>query len=487
MSLMRHKYFDHLGARSYFVDKRDAAVSYSHIANALIDGGVIDPAAVLGVLMKNYILSDRTLVQGVKRTPWLSRKNEEGKWQYAELPKHGSVRCPPDIIATKLKERLRDEALSFLQGKKKIGILLSGGMDSRVVAAVVKNLQDDGLYTGEVVALTWGIDESRDVVYSQRIAESFNWEFRHFPVNASVLKKNIHIAADRGAEYSPVHLHAMSSVSQTDGIDGILAGSYGDSIGRGEYSGRKVRSLPSILSKNVNHFSFMLCSAEHSAQKTILEDLANDRARYPGRSEASYREIEMQLHYMRRQLNSCMEVIDDRIPVYQMFSDPNVFGFMWSLHPSCRTDRNYECLLQILSNKLLDLPWARTGVRYNENGSNPEDDLKKLNNCYGKWLRTDLRDFVIDEISSGALKTLGIFNERSLDMWVRHWPSSTKSKADRLDEKMAWLASLSLFVKKYNIQGISPPARRCSTDWFAEKKAFIHTQLYHATLGVLKR
>lgn len=479
--------FDTLGARSYHTTGSDSASCHRHISGANPANRSIDPSAVLGVLMKNYALSTRTLVQGIERTPWMARPDGSGGWQQADLPQHGSVQLAPEAIAAQMKQRLQSEALRFLEGKAKIGILLSGGMDSRIVAAIVRQLQEDGSYAGDVVALTWGLEDTRDVIYAQRIADRFGWEFRHFPLNAEVLRKNIVIAADRGAKYSPVHLHAMDAVSQTQGLDGLLAGSYGDSIGRGEYSGRRINELPHILDKHLNHFAFMLRSVEKCALAVIKDDLAADRARFPDRSEMAYREIEMQMHYMRRQLNACMETIDDRIPLYQMFGAQEVFGFMWSLNPACRTDANYEQLLKLLPGNLLDIPWARTGAWYNQSSAAPEDDFSKLNNRYGEWLRNDLREFVLDEIGCGALQSLGIFNEQSLAMWSRHWPKSNSPKADRLDEKMAWLASLSQFVKKYNIRGIEPPARYSAADWVAQTKAFLHTKLYHAALGVLKR
>ena len=479
--------YDTLGARAHYTTGHDSTKCHAHISGATPANHPIDPVAALGVLMKNYTLSTRTLVQGVERTPWMARPDGAGGWQQADLPRHGSVQMASGEIAAEMKQRLQAEALRFLAGKKKIGILLSGGMDSRIVAAIVRQLQEDGSYAGDVVALTWGLDDSRDVIYAQRIADRFGWEFRHFPLNAEVLRQNIIIAADRGAEYSPVHLHAMDAVSQTQGLDGVLAGSYGDSIGRGEYSGRRVNELPHILDKHLNHFAFMLRSVEQGALAAIRTDLATDRARFPGRSEMAYREIEMQMHYMRRQLNACMEVIDDRIPLYQMFGAPEMFGFMWSLDPACRSDANYEHLLKLLPGNLLDIPWARTGAPYGQPEAAPEDNRSKLNNRYGEWLRNELRQFVLDEIGSGALQSLGIFNERSLAMWSRHWPKSKKSKADRLDEKMAWLASLSLFVKKYNIKGIEPPARYSMADRLGQTKAFLHTKLYHAALGILKR
>ncbi len=483
MSMFDH--YDCLGGRSYYLSINNLQV-YSSFANCINSDSKflarIDPVAVLGILMKNYSIGNRTLVSGIELTPWMSRLTEEGKLQEATLPQHGINVVGADEASKKLRENLTAEVLDFVEGKKAIGILLSGGMDSRIVAGIVRLLQESGDFAGDVVALTWGVPESRDVIYAQRIACEFGWEFKHFELNAERLKDNIELAAVRGAEYSPVHLHAMESVANTEGIDGILAGSYGDSIGRGEYSGRRAHKLPAILDKHQHHFSFLLKGVEKDALKGVKQDLASARQRFPGRTESAYREIEMQMHYMRRQLNSCMNVIDDNIPLYQMFSSPETFGYMWSLAPECRTDDIYDHLLKRLPDVLQKIPWARTGKKYNQNSMIIEDTNTALNNHYGLWLRNDLRSHILDLVNNGALQSLGIFNELSLKMWSSYWPTTSLSKADRLDEKMAWLASLSLFVSKYNIQPYEKTISSGIDDVFSIAKSYIHTRFYHEAL-----
>lgn len=480
------KYYDSLGSRSFYTEKSGEKV-YSSFADCINAEGKgnrqVDEAALLSILMKNYSIGDKTLVKGISRTPWMSRQDENGSWIDAKLPMHGEAIVDSSEASKVLHENLRQEVQDFVSDKNTIGILLSGGMDSRIVAGIVRELQVSGDYPGQVVALTWGIPESRDVVYAKRIADEFGWGFEHFELNADVLKRNIELTAERGAEYSPVHLHAMEQVSKAKGVDGILAGSYGDSIGRGEYSGRRTNKLPGILDKHLNHFAFMSLGAERRALTTMKQVLAHSRARFPGRDEMAYREIDMQMHYMRRQLNACMEVIDDKIPLYQMFGSPATFGYMWSLSSDSRSDDVYEDLLKSLPSVLREIPWARTGKKYNSEAAPVQDSHTALNNRYGMWLRTDLRAYVTELISIGTLQSLGVFNPTALKFWVAHWARGEHPKADRLDEKMAWLASLSLLVEKYNIQPNDDKAVNSSlADSLNLTKAIVHTKLYHEAL-----
>jgi asparagine synthase (glutamine-hydrolysing) len=452
---MEPVFYGHLNTRSFY-HKNDGSL-YTSLSSCLKENKnekrVIDNASVLSILMKNYIIGDRTLVRGISRSPWMSSRYNNGEWQLEKLPFHDSLSDSSENIASELYRRLSNEALKYIGDKKKIGILLSGGMDSRITAGIIRRLQESGEFSGEVVALTWGVINSRDVNYARQISIEFEWEFRHFILSPDVLKRNVILCADQGAEYSPIHLHAMESVSCMTDIDCILAGSYGDSIGRGEYSGRHISDLPPIFKRHLNKFCLLAPSVEQKAMQELNKELLDARRSFPERTEGAYREIEMQMHYMRRQLNSCMDLIDDRVKLFQMFSSPDVFGYMWSLNYNLRTDEIYSKLLKKLPYKLNQIPWARTGKRYGFANDMVVDNLEKNNNCYGKWLRNDLRNFILKTIDNGSLYTLGIFDKKSLKMWCNHWSRSNSPKADRLDEKMAWLASLALFVEKYNIEG----------------------------------
>ena len=62
------------------------------------------------------------------------------QWVYADLPNHYEKTVKETIIADEFFDRLCDEIFSYVEGKLSIGILLSGGMDSRIVAGVLDHL-----------------------------------------------------------------------------------------------------------------------------------------------------------------------------------------------------------------------------------------------------------------------------------------------------------------------------------------------------------
>lgn len=484
-----YHYWNHLVAKTYYIAGNSSKNSYYRIPDALehipAKQRFIDPVGVLGFLMKNYPLADRTLVKGISCSPWRARPDGRGGWEYADIPKHGNIRMEPEKVASRLFELLCLEAASFLQNKKTVGILLSGGMDSRMAAGAVRHLQQTGDYSGDVVALTWGIDGCRDVEYACRIAQRYEWEHKIFKLSPETLHTNIEIAGELGAEFAPMHLHAMPQIRDLNGIDGIIAGSFGDSVGRAEYSSKHITQLRPILEKHFNRFAFLKKAVQNDALKILLNDVDEYRKQYQCSSPLGYNEMELQAHYMRRQLSHCMYYIGEKIPLYQMFTHPNIFGFMWSLAPACRNNSIYKSLIQMLPGRLWEIPWARTGQPYEQENGKP-DSLTKSHSEYGKWLKNDLRDIIINAINSNYIRGLGIFNDYALDTWMRFWPQKGTIVADKLDDRLAWLASLAVFVKKYDIQ-FANTTHLTLSDYVSAKRAAVYYPIYRIARNLLKK
>ncbi|WP_396621467.1 asparagine synthase-related protein [Marinobacter sp. W-8] len=436
----------------------------------------LDRTAVACKVGLPYLLGNRTLVKGVERAPWVERPVSPGEWQLMPLPDHGSAHPDKDEFLEKFIQALRSELEGYVGNSRTVGILLSGGMDSRVVAGVLREveLQNPGRF--DVVALSWGAAGSRDVVYAERIARQFGWSFEHFPITAETLRENIDIAGYAGAEVSPLHLHAMPAIARLKNIDLVLAGSYGDSVGRAEFSGVRVANLKPILPSNIDPFGVL----KHSAKKAAEPELARDvRCSGHFRSDnSSLRnfEIEQEMHYMRRMLQSCMLHIGREIPLYQMFTAPAVFGLMWQLAPEERGDHWYQYVLEALPGRLLDIPWARTGSRYLEQ-SGEADRLPKAYHAYGEWLRNDLQDLVVSRVNSDAIRGLGLFNDKGLDKALRNWLKAETKGSNSLDELISWLASLYTFLEAYPVS-CQPAEPNVVGDAFSAMRGSLYGNLY---------
>jgi asparagine synthase (glutamine-hydrolysing) len=418
-----------------------------------MDKCYIDPIGVVEVVNNSYLLGDRTLVKGLSRLSWMtSFEKPMDKYNLVnKLPNHDVLEYDVNDFYIIFKEKLKIELKQYIEEKEHVGILLSGGYDSRIVAGLLKELQNENEFQGSVTAFTWGIINSRDVVYAKEICKIYEWEIEHINLNSEILLENIKLAGIHGAEYSPYHLHAMKAISQNKKIDVMIAGSYGDSVGRAEFSGKNVQGLKPVLSNSIDKFGIINSDVLFKSKYEMKRD-AFAYKDYIIRSEAyQYNEIEQELHYMRRKLNACMYLIGAEIPVFQLFTSPETFGLTWSLKPKLRSDEIYRKILESLPSNVGLIPWARTGE--NIRGEKRED-LKgvKQHHMYAKWLREDLNTDIKKLVLSKEIDSLGIFNMYSLKALVRAWENQKTDTISSIDDLVAWIASLSVFVSEYGIK-----------------------------------
>ena len=97
---------------------------------------------------------------------------------------HGNAEAQPEQAARELRVRLEKELLEVTKGRERILLQLTGGLDSRVIAGILKKLEPQ--ISGAIVCTTWGQRSSRDVAYAERIAHWYNWEFIHIPYDGEL-------------------------------------------------------------------------------------------------------------------------------------------------------------------------------------------------------------------------------------------------------------------------------------------------------------
>ena len=456
-------HYDHLGfANPYYTEVDGRFIIRFKFPDILAEFGcnrVLDEVAVVEILNKNYCFADRTLVRDVRRTPWMARPNPENRlWDYSPLPRHGNRKLPVEEIAQILLNKICEEVRGYIRGRRRIGILLSGGMDSRIVAGALDLVLKSGTeQKSEVTALTWGMPGSRDVVYAREIALAMGWCWKHYEVLAKDLGNNISESALHGCEYSPVHLHGIPQIRDDNDFDVVLAGSYGDSVGRAEFSGKRILDVKP-LGLNIYNVGLMLSPNVFNACRiSAMDDLCAYHAMYAREQKYMQNELDYQLHYMRRMLNPCMDLIQEKMSFHQVFTDPAVFGFMWSIDPALRTNEVYACLLKQFSSDLRKIPWSRTGLPYPETEGKP-DEYKRINSNYIQLIVGELYPDISDRAMSDEISRLGIFNMRSIKallVLIKKLPVQNIYYYER----MAWIASLAEMVNKYGIE-----AKRTKSD-----------------------
>lgn len=410
----------------------------------------IDSVAVVEVLNNNYPLADRTVLQNITKTPWLAKPNVESTdWEFAPIPLHGKYKDDPNNIAHKFFNLICEEIFDYIKDKKTVGILLSGGMDSRIVAGALNNLIVEKKLDIKVTALTWGNQNTRDVIYAERISKILGWEWKHYTVQAKDLLNNIKVTGLRGCEYSPIHLHAIPQVRETTDLDVILAGSYGDSIGRAEYGGLHVSKLPQINSNITNVGSLINNEVFQSSIPLIQNDVDRYHSLFRAKELYMQNEYDYQLHYMRRQLNPCMELLNEKSNFFQVFTSPNTFRYIWNIDPSLRNDDLYKIMLTFFKTDLSDIPWARTGLKYGTTEGKPDNYFKR-HHSYVEIMNDEILYSMKEFALTDSIKNCGIFNFSSIEELFR---LSKKYPINSFyyTEKLAWIASLGILIDEYKV------------------------------------
>lgn len=442
----------------YFMECSKGKKIYSFIAEDLLENipvqdRELEISSVIDILHGGYIYGDKTLIKGIQRVPWLAKENENKDWEYIDIPKHGHKKEDTSKASVKIKSLLYQEILDYIGCGKKVGILLSGGLDSRIIAGVIREAQLKKDYTGEVIVYNWGIEDSRDVIYAKRIADLYRWEYKHYPLTADSLKDNISSSLMVGAEISPIHLHAMVKVRDDDKSDIILAGTYGDSLGRGLYSGTHFSNLKNMMQGNINKLGLIKDEVIKEQKSYIENDFYMYQSHLTDTKEPyQLREVEQNIHYLRRLLGTAMSIIAQKKPIYQLFTSPAIVEYIWGLDKSVRNDEIYKEILRSLPEGIGSIPYAKTGKSFININENEEDNYYQGSHKYGAWLRNDLKSFIDKELDFELLYKIGIFNEKNLHYIYELWPKATTDSVNKIDTAISWLTAFSLFLKKYDIQ-----------------------------------
>jgi asparagine synthase (glutamine-hydrolysing) len=407
----------------------------------------IDPTACLSLFCFNAPLGDRTLIQELKRMPWHSTLYSDGTIERRRPIPHGHRIAEPSEIANSLIKSLQEELSSYIDEYKRIWILLTGGLDSRVTAGIVHSIQSD--FNADIHAITWGMEKSRDVAYASQIAKKYGWEWHHLPYDEELLWSNLSVAADwGGAEVAGVHLHAICDLKKLVSPDDlVIASSWGDSIGRAEFSGRHLTNMS--LKKITNRHLLIHRSIVGECLQLAESDRSVAWSSEPDCSTHVIVELDAQENYMRRVISHAMNYVIQFCHLEQAFTADKTVSTMWSYSPICRQTEVYFRLFEKLDRFLFNLPWARTGIA--PSGDKEQDISLAVNyHNWGIWMRQgkhrDLKQLVCD----GGLSELGIFNMSQVRRCFSDWLKQP-SESVGLTETILQLATIELFRRRFDL------------------------------------
>ncbi|WAC06940.1 MAG: asparagine synthase-related protein [Thermodesulfobacteriota bacterium] len=419
----------------------------------------LDVSAILSILAFNYPCGDRTLFQELKRQPWLSSITQDGRVVLKPIPPHGFAWDSSGKIAAQLNILLQEEAERACYNREEIYVLLSGGLDSRIVAGILYQLKQKGILKRNPIGLTWGLENSRDVQYAKVAAEMLGFGWKHIAMGPETIIENIYEGFPLTAGLvPPAHLHRMLWFKKNVSKKAlVLAGSYGDSVGRAEFSGRQILELDFL--KPFDPYNLIkqdfLAPAISGIQKDLI--LLHERAGQNSPKHALC-EIEMQGHYMRGMIAHVMAVINNWCTLYQMFTDPKVYTYMWSLHPARRDDSIYAALLESIHPGLVRIPWARTNKALRGRTIGKQNKLRRKFHDYAMWSSHSLYDEISKIVEPEWFESLGIFNPAQVQLLNKAVASGgklLKGYGFQLYNVWHWLAGFRKMIENLRSQGFA--------------------------------
>lgn len=225
----------------YYTEVEGELLFASEVKALLVDDRVdrsVDMTALDQVLTFPGLLSPRSMVAGVHSLPaghsmWLrnGKLHVEQYWDM-EFPERGEHDLSDIEEATDLLQAALEEAVEMrLHADVPIGFYLSGGLDSSIVAMMIKRLGGSERHSFSIGFDDPDYDES---VYQQELAKSLHCQVhrktvRTEDVDELLRRAVLHSECPLKESYNTASL-ALSGLAKANGVPGVLSGEGADEL-----------------------------------------------------------------------------------------------------------------------------------------------------------------------------------------------------------------------------------------------------------------
>ncbi len=225
---------DVMGFHPVHVGCYNGVIGFASKFTPLLRSGLLacqrDHAAIVDFFTFEHLTGDRTLADGIRIVPpgsLLIAKNGA----YVTHTYHDPFRLVPDRMsvearADRLYDALRGAVGRAIRGRRRVGVTLSGGLDSRALLGLAIELGAD------VRTFTFGLPGCRDGVYARRMAGACGVPHTFVEVDGSHVPRWLeHGVFVTGGMVSCGHFHILSLADalQSD-VDVVLDGLSGDML-----------------------------------------------------------------------------------------------------------------------------------------------------------------------------------------------------------------------------------------------------------------
>jgi asparagine synthase (glutamine-hydrolysing) len=441
---------DHLGLYPLYYTERNGRLTFASGVRALLADpelpADVDPLAVAQLLHFEYVLDTRTLLAGVHLLPPASvltfrdgRLSIRSYWnlEFCDFSEPLGEAFYLDALVHHLSQAVARQA----SDDRRPGLLLSGGLDSRIVLALLVQMPTlDALHT-----FTFGTPRCDDARIAGELAAAAGAQHQFFELKADYLLQVVEkgVRLTDGLE-SCVHMHALAYAhAQAEYTNVIYKGFMGDALlgshlSRELWAGYDDDTLSRRLFRDAN-----LCGPEEQKRLFTREFrslLAEDAVFTSFRALLDESKAKLaankQNHFdlrqrQRRFILNGVQLVRSQATVRLPFADKELVEFVLTIPPGLRLDRwlMIKALIR-LSPELARIPYQGTGMPLVECARDLRIRLERQirwrlraaglkwvaapqkRSCadYNGWMRTVLREWVEETLLSRRSRERGCFN-----------------------------------------------------------------------------
>lgn len=345
---------------------------------------------------------------------------------------------------------LKKEFFNEMLGIRHVALMLTGGMDSRIAASLLHEYIKETNSNLTVTVYTWGSSNSRDVIYSKRICNIFGWKFNHIKLTYDDFIKSVDLSKKINASVSPIHFHGINFIIndiRLNPVDKIIISSYGDSLGRGEYSGVNISKTKRLVENTYSKWSPFYSSNE---KEILHSNICNEFISYNISNPDLIHEMTYQYCYMGMMLDSVFDTLREITSVYQIMTSDNFRLNILSYKRELRNDDFYLYILKNMNKKLANIPWARTGNLFGSNDISKNDYYSSIYHNYPVILRSLIKKNIFSIING-----ISLFNKFYFTLLLNFWKIFKTKKVTFYDEFFSTFYMYKIIYDKEKIYRIS--------------------------------
>ena len=246
------------------------------LASGLLASPRLDRAAVASIVWNGFVVAPNTIVQGVESLlPGTSigfdvRGNQLTTRRHAGLAEAGRGEGPAQDVD--LTAALRESVRAHLVSDVPLGVFLSGGIDSSVVANLAQRESGRQVRT---FTLSFAEKELDEAPFARKIAEAIGTRHTEVKLEESHFVRDLEraIAALDQPSFDGINSYYMSEAVRGAGLTVALVGTGGDELFGGYASFRQIPRLLRISTAT----SFVPSSVKHAAARGALALLGKSR------------------------------------------------------------------------------------------------------------------------------------------------------------------------------------------------------------------